>query len=115
MLCRSLIRGTAWQDATLKTGRFACPDGPGNNGGYAPDVLRAAIYFVGTSASFEEALERSLDFAGPANYCPVTVGAIGGARWGATAIPQSALAHVDFLSKVFAAADKLSSGLSGTI
>ena len=108
ILCRSLIRGAAWQDVARENGRFASPDGLGNNGGYAPDVLRAAIYFVGTSASFFEALERSLDFAGPANYCPVTVGTIAGARWGASAIPQSALAHVDFLPTVQATADKLS-------
>jgi ADP-ribosylglycohydrolase len=107
-LCRSLIRGTAWPDAMGGTGRFAHPDGPGNNGGYAPDVLRAALYFVGTSASFVEALARSLEFAGPANYCPVTVGAIAGARWGASSVPQSALGHVECLPRVLTAAEKLS-------
>jgi len=106
-LCRSLIRGTAWQDAVRETGRFADQEGPGNKGGYAPDVLRAAVFFVGTSASFAEALERSLDFAGPANYCPVLVGAIGGGRWGASAISQAALAHVDLLSRVREAAEAL--------
>jgi ADP-ribosylglycohydrolase len=111
-LCRSLIRGTTWQDAVRETGSFAGQDqeGPGNNGGYAPDVLRSAVFFVGTSASFAEALERSLDFAGSANYCPVLVGAIGGARWGASAIPQPALAHVEILARVRAAAEALAAG-----
>ena len=89
---------------------FAGQEGPGNNGGFAPDVLRAALHFVGTSACFAEALERSLAFAGPANYCPVLVGAIGGARWGASAIPPSALAHVDILPRVRAAAEALAAG-----
>lgn len=109
-LCRSLIRGTHWQDAVRETGSFADQRGPGNNGGYAPDVLRAAVFFVGTSASFAEALRRSLAFAGPANYCPVLVGAIGGARWGASVIPQPVLAHVDILPRVRAAAEALGAG-----
>ena len=91
-------------------GGFAGQEGPGNNGGFAPDVLRAALHFVGTSGSFAEALERSLAFAGPANYCPVLVGAIAGARWGASAIMPSSLAHVDILPRVTAAADALASG-----
>jgi ADP-ribosylglycohydrolase len=109
-LCRALIRGATWQDAVRKTGRFADQEGAGDNGGYAPDVLRTALHFVATSACFAEALERSLDFAGPANYSPVLVGAIGGARWGASAIPQPALAHVDILSRVRQAAEALAAG-----
>src|SRR5207237_761882 len=37
-LCRALIRGAAWQDAVQEAGSFAGQEGPGNNGGYAPDV-----------------------------------------------------------------------------
>jgi ADP-ribosyl-[dinitrogen reductase] hydrolase len=88
-LCRSLIRGVCWEDAVLKSGSFVKQDGPGSNGGFAPDVLRAALHFVGMSACFVE----SLVFAAAANYSPVLVGAIGGACWGASAIPQASLAH----------------------
>jgi ADP-ribosylglycohydrolase len=109
-LCRSLIRGVDWDDAVAGYGRFAEQDGPGNNGGYALDVLRAGLHFVGTSATFAESLERSLVFAGPANYCPVLVGAIGGTRWGASAIPQASLAHVDLLPRVKTAAEALAAG-----
>jgi ADP-ribosylglycohydrolase len=112
-LCRSLIRGAAWDVVLQPCGRFAGQGGPGNNGGFAPDVLRAALHFVGTSACFPEALERALAFAGSANYCPVLVGAIGGARWGASAIPQAALAHVDLLPRVQAAAEPLAVGWFG--
>lgn len=109
-LCRSLIRGDPWDLALQGCGEFAGREGPGNNGGFAPDVLRAALHFVGTSACFTDALERSLAFAGPSNYCPVLVGAIGGARWGASAIPPPALAHVEILPRVEAAANGLAAG-----
>jgi ADP-ribosylglycohydrolase len=106
-LCRSLIRGVSWDVALHQCGRFAGQEGPGSNGGFAPGVLRAALHFAGTSASFAEALERSLAFAGAANYCPVLVGAVSGARWGASAIPRPALAHVEILPRVRAAAEAL--------
>jgi ADP-ribosyl-[dinitrogen reductase] hydrolase len=109
-LCRSLIRGAAWESALQRSvdGRqgqtsealFFSQEGPATGCGFAPEVLRAAVYFVGSSSSFSEALERSVVFAGPANYCPVLVGAIGGARWGSSAIPAPALAHVDILRRV---------------
>jgi len=35
------------------------------------------------------------------------MGAIGGARWGASAIPQSSLAHVEILTRVRATAAAL--------
>ena len=43
-----------------------------NNGGYAIDVMHSAIHFLDNDNSLEE----SLEFAGPANYCPVIVGII---------------------------------------
>ena len=53
-----------------------------NDGGYAPDVLIAAIWFLLNTDTFEEALKQSKEFAGVANYCPVLVGSIGGAMYG---------------------------------
>jgi ADP-ribosylglycohydrolase len=111
--CRALIRGTTWQDVMGETTGFTVRDGPGTNSGFAPDVLRAAAYFVGTSASFSEALERSLAFAGAANYCPVLAGAIAGARRGASEIPSAALSHVSILPRVRAAAEALATAWTG--
>jgi ADP-ribosyl-[dinitrogen reductase] hydrolase len=114
----SLLRGAAWEIALQRSadGRQAQTseallsgqEGPATSGGFAPEVLRAAVYFVGSSSSFSEALERSVGFAGPANYCPVLVGAIGGARWGSSAVPAPALAHVDILRRVETCAHGLS-------
>jgi ADP-ribosylglycohydrolase len=109
-LCRSLIRGAVWDVALRQCGGFVGQGGPGNNGGYAPDVLRAALHFVSSSACFAEALERSLGFAGPANYCPVLVGAIAGSRWGASAIPPSSVGHVDLLPRIKGTAEALADG-----
>ena len=52
------------------------------DGGYAPDVLTAALWFLLHTHTFEDALKQSKDFAGAANYCPVLVGSIGGAMYG---------------------------------
>ncbi len=109
-LCRALIRGVGWDMALRQCGGFDGHEGPGNNGGFAPDVLRAALHFVGRSACFAEALDKSLVFAGPANYCPVLVGALAGVRWGESAIPPSSLAHVELLPRVRAAAEALAAG-----
>jgi ADP-ribosylglycohydrolase len=61
--------------------------------GFAPEVLSAAVHFVNASDSLPTALARSIDFAGQANYCPVLVGSIGGARWGRTQIEEKFLHH----------------------
>lgn len=91
ILCRALIRGNNWQDAKEKaknnrlnktldafnkvTKSALIPDG------YAPNVLQAAIYFLDNSDNLEYALNEAIEFAGPTNYCPVLVGAIGGLKW----------------------------------
>jgi ADP-ribosylglycohydrolase len=62
-------------------------------GGHAPETLAAALAFLTRYRSFEEALVRALAFAGAANYAPVLVGALAGARDGAAAIPDRMLAH----------------------
>lgn len=95
-LCRALIRGTPWPEALEWAGENRLSetqqalksnsDEGLSMGGFAPDVLAAAIYFTQSSNSFSEALRRSLDFAGPENYCPVLAGSIGGAKWGQSQI-----------------------------
>lgn len=120
LTCRELVRGASWQEAieSARSGRLpetrrALSDrsrGSLKSGGFAPDVLAAAIHFVQSSATFEEALNAALQFAGPANYCPVIVGSIGGARWGADAISQMMLDDCDILTRVRSVAQELASG-----
>jgi ADP-ribosyl-[dinitrogen reductase] hydrolase len=84
-LCRRLIRGVPWQNAlaAAMSGRSEeiVKDVPLSPNGYAPDVLRAAIHFVGNSESFEIALTRSIEFAGSGSYCPVLVGSLSCLRY----------------------------------
>lgn len=92
LLARHLIDGLPWTEALPATA--AQVHGPAREalltpkarpldpGGHAPEVLRAAVHFVGQHPDFPSALQASLTFAGPANYCPVLVGTLAGARWG---------------------------------
>ncbi len=87
VLCRMLIDGESWQEAKpiAADGRLpetaaAIVGGDGalpNDGGYAPEVLHAAIHFLDAFGP-DVGLIEAKAFAGGANYCPVLVGAIGG-------------------------------------
>jgi ADP-ribosylglycohydrolase len=122
-LCRSLVRGLSWPEALRAAAADRSPEirrvlesaaeAPTSRSGFAPDALRAAVHFVRVSSSFDEALERALEFAGPANYSPVLVGSIAGARWGSTAVDTAFVAHHgEFLSHVAEVASALASGWS---
>lgn len=97
VLCRCLILGASWQEALnaaiawwqeLTEHTLQVVDRVGlSRGGFAPDVLNAAIYFLDHHQDFSSALCSSIAFAGCSNYCPVLVGTIGGARWGARCVP----------------------------
>ena len=77
--------------AKLFTFAFVDADSLGrqNRGGYAPVAVRAALFFVNRATCASAALSESISFAGPANYCPVLVGAISGARWGLEQVKAS--------------------------
>lgn len=103
VLCRALIRGSSWETALghaahgrMHEIRSALQPSDYEAlvpSGFVPETLKAAVHFVHHTYCFGDALAASLRFAGGANYAPVLVGAIGGARWGAHRIPASALGH----------------------
>jgi ADP-ribosylglycohydrolase len=95
ILLRDLITGTAWDSAaqTVPAALLPSASHPLSEDGFSPNVLRAALHFVSAEATFAAALDASTSFAGPENYCPVLVGAIAGARWGASEIPAYSLVH----------------------
>lgn len=90
VLIRLLARGVPWRSAVAEAAigrmgltRQALLDGHAASpkaGGYAPDVLHAAIHFLARHPDFDTALQAAIRFAGPPNYCPVLVGAIGAVR-----------------------------------
>ena len=67
--------------------------------GYAPHVLQAALYFLSRYSSFNDALNAALYFAGPANYCPVLVGSLGGCMY--PHIDSALLEHPQTPSRFF--------------
>jgi len=119
VLCRALIRGAAWSEALEVAAVARQPATQAamslairpalKSGGFAPDVLRAGIFFVDRHSSFEAALSEGLRFAGPANYCPVLVGSIAGARWGASEIVTDGYPRREILRRVLEVSQELSS------
>lgn len=117
VLARGLIEGLNWHDAlnAAADGRLektqralqVVDRSELNRGGFAPDVLAAAIFFLNAHETFSEALSASVTFAGNWNFCPVLVGAIGGARWGSGAVSLARLENNDFLPRIQAAAEAL--------
>ena len=94
LICRELVIGNSLgaavqvaklhvtEELTLKVLNEFPGAPPTDRGGRSPLVLGAALYFVANSTSFNDAITQSIAFAGPANYCPVLVGSIGGALYG---------------------------------
>ena len=82
LLCRYLLEGNSWnkskdlvsKDEDVKTTWIKIENANFNNGGYVLDVMHSAFHFL----DGEDALNSSLIFAGPANYCPVIVGVLQG-------------------------------------
>ena len=80
LLCRYLLEGYSWnkskdlvsKNEDMKSTWINIQNANLNNGGYVLDVMHSALYFL----DGKDALNRSLKFAGPANYCPVIVGII---------------------------------------
>ena len=105
-----VINGKPWGDALAlaRTGRLRQAiqaldeDNPSplSPDGFVREVLRAVVHFVAHHDAFADALGASLTFAGPANYCPVLVGAVAGARWGAVAISPEMLSDCDVVMRV---------------
>lgn len=118
VLCRALVRGAAWREAlelaaanrhaTTQAAMSLAVGSTPKSGGFAPDVLHAAIFFVDRNSSFEAALSEALRFAGPANYCPVLVGSIAGARWGAS-VTEEGYPRRDILRRALEVSEVLGS------
>jgi ADP-ribosylglycohydrolase len=119
VLCRLLVRGVAWDQALemAEQGRERATQAALSltrksrldSGGFAPDALQAAVFFVGNNSTFDTALSEAFRFAGPANYCPVLVGSIAGARWGAAQIVIDCHQPNEILSRALEVSDGLGS------
>jgi ADP-ribosyl-[dinitrogen reductase] hydrolase len=110
LLGRYLIEGDSWEVSLEKVSSESSIEiqdtlkkstqGEISSDGYAPHVLAAAIFFVNNGISFDDTLQKSIEFAGPSNYCPVLVGSLAGARWGASSISDRWLTDVRNLREI---------------
>lgn len=121
VLARALVRGTDWRMAVAQAsvGRLPRTEDamvlpgthPPTRGGFAPEVLHAALATLDASPDFGTAMERALALAGPANYAPVLVGSLGGARWGRGAVPEELLQmHAEHRDRIEAVSRRLGRG-----
>lgn len=119
VLCRNLINGSDWSDAlefasvgrTRPTQKLlrVLKRNEIKQDGFAPHVLAAAVYFLDKHNNLKSALDEAFEFAGGSNYCPVLVGAIGGARWGAHEVLVDHIRHKEILPRIYTAAENLAS------
>lgn len=80
LLCRYLLQGYSWDESKYLVSKNnetkliweKIKNANLNNGGYVLDVMHSALYFLDR----KDSLNKSLKFAGSANYCPVIVGII---------------------------------------
>lgn len=72
--------------------------------GYVVDTLEAALWAVGSTASFEEALILAVNLADDADTVGAVTGQIAGAIYGAAAIPERWLAPLAWRETIEAAA-----------
>ncbi|KQO99319.1 ADP-ribosyl-(dinitrogen reductase) hydrolase [Methylobacterium sp. Leaf92] len=75
--------------------------------GYVIATLEAAVWAVGTTTSFEEALIVAVNLADDADTVGAVTGQLAGALYGASAIPDRWLHPLAWRSEISAAADRL--------
>ncbi|WP_449411801.1 ADP-ribosylglycohydrolase family protein [Methylobacterium komagatae] len=78
--------------------------------GYVIDTLEAAIWAVGTTSSFEEALILAVNLADDADTVGAITGQLAGALYGTSAIPHRWLHHLAWRSRISAVSDRLLAG-----
>ncbi len=78
--------------------------------GYVLHTLEAAIWAVGTTTNFEEALILAVNLADDADTVGAVTGQLAGALYGASVIPDRWLHPVAWRSKIVEAADQMLAG-----
>ena len=81
---------------------FEEPENSIISSGYVVDTLKAAIWCVGTSQSYEEAVLKAVNLGGDTDTIGSIAGAMAGLRWKHTSIPDSwihKLASFDLIEK----------------
>lgn len=83
--------------------------------GYVVDTLEAALWAVGTTTSFEEALILAVNLGEDADTVGAVTGQLAGALYGASAIPERWFHPLAWKTQLSEAATKLASASSGAV
>ena len=75
--------------------------------GYVLDTLRVAVWALLAHDSFEDAVIAAINLGGDADTQGAVTGALAGARWGYTAIPEQWLAPLQARDELIALAERL--------
>ena len=75
--------------------------------GYVVDTLEAALWAVGTSSGFDEAVLKAVNLGDDADTVGAVTGQIAGAIWGASAIPTRWLDTLAWRERITALAEEL--------
>lgn len=78
-----------------------------SSSGYVVHTLEAALWCVGRSESFEEAVTLAVNLGDDADTVGAVTGQLAGAVWGEEAIPQRWLAPLAWRERIEALADRL--------
>ena len=78
-----------------------------NNGGYVVDALQAGLYYALSADSAEDAIIRAVNAGGDADTVGAITGAVAGARFGATSLPDTWLETIDETAELRALAGEL--------
>lgn len=104
-----VLRPRAWSgDPTIAAGtwRHKTRDQI-RSSGYAIDTLQAALWAVGTTSTFEDALVLAVNLGNDADTVGAVTGQLAGALYGASAIPERWLHPLAWRSKITEAAERL--------
>jgi ADP-ribosyl-[dinitrogen reductase] hydrolase len=79
--------------------------------GYVIDTLEAALWAVGTTTTFEDALILAINLADDSDTVGAVTGQLAGTLYGASAIPERWLHHLAWRSRISAVSDRLLAGV----
>lgn len=105
----NVLRPRAWSgDPAIAAGSWRQKSrGQIRSSGYVIDTLEAALWAVGTTCSFEEALILAVNLADDANTVGAITGQLAGALYGASAIPERWLLNLAWGSRISVVSNQL--------
>jgi ADP-ribosyl-[dinitrogen reductase] hydrolase len=81
-----------------------------SNSGYVVDTVQSSLYYALTANNFEDAVVNAVNAGGDTDTVGAVTGAVAGARFGASEIPERWTDEIDEASDIEELAQSLSEG-----